>query len=172
MWRPLGAQEAASLLPLFWVRGRAFAPSGLMAQRSNPLDDRRVKAIVSPRGDHRGCVSYEPPKVSRRAFPPSAPMIQIWGEPDRSEVNAISRPVGDQLGSVSMPRLLVSWRKSEVPTRSEKMSGFPLLDSVRAMTRPSGPHAGEVLIPGHADISSGSWERRRGLNGKIRNRYG
>ena len=73
--------------------------------------------MVSPRGDHRGCVSYEPPDVSRRAFVPSASITQIWGDPERSEVKAISRPVGDQVGSVSMPRLLVSCRKSEVPTR-------------------------------------------------------
>src|SRR4029453_10451390 len=117
--RPFGAQEAASLLPFPWVRARALDPSGLMAQRSNPPDVRRVKTMASPRGDHRGWGSYEPPDVRRRAFVPSASMTQIWGEPDRSEVKAISRPVGDQVGSVSMPRLLVSWRKSDVPTRSE-----------------------------------------------------
>ena len=52
------------------------------------------------------------------------------------------------------------------------MSGFPLLERVRAISLPSGAHAGEVLIPGQADISSGSWLRRRGLNGKTRNTYG
>src|SRR5262245_17209051 len=112
MWRPFGAQEAASLLPLFWVRARAFEPSGWIAHRSKPPAVRRVKMIVSPRGDHRGCVSNEPPNDSRRAFVPSALITQIWGDPVRSEVKAISRPVGDQLGSVSMPRLLVSCRKS------------------------------------------------------------
>src|SRR5262249_45217189 len=61
MGRPLGAQEAASLLPLPWVRARAFEPSGFIAQRSNPLEVRRVKTIVSPLGDQRGCVSYVPP---------------------------------------------------------------------------------------------------------------
>ena len=52
------------------------------------------------------------------------------------------------------------------------MSGLPPLERVRAMTRPSGAHAGAVLIPGQADISSGSCARRRGLNGNTRKRYG
>src|SRR5262245_19271309 len=136
-----------------------------MAQRSNPPDVRREKTIVSPRGDHRGWVSYDPPNVIRRAFEPSASITQIWGEPDRSDVKAISRPVGDQVGSVSRPQLLVSCRKCDVPTRSVKMSGLPALESVRARTRPSGAHAGAVLMPGQADMSSGSWPRRRGLKG-------
>ena len=69
MWRPLGAQEAPSLLPLLCVKARAFEPSGLMAQRSNPLDVRRVKRMVSPRGDHRGCVSYDSAATSAKQRP-------------------------------------------------------------------------------------------------------
>src|SRR4029078_12505123 len=52
------------------------------------------------------------------------------------------------------------------------MSGLPPLDRVRAISRPSGAQAGAVLIPGQADMSSGSCPRRRGLKGNTRKRYG
>src|ERR1700730_5728905 len=99
--RPLGAQDAPSLLPGPAVRRRRLEPSGLTAHRSK-FPCREVNTIVSPLGDQRGWV-LKPAWVRRRTLAPSASITNTWAPPARSDTNAISRPVGDQVGSVSMP---------------------------------------------------------------------